>query len=143
MRLSPNSFYSKRPIAVFNIRGSKYRLLCAIHFNRKIIFVRDFLPHAEYSKDHMKTTSWKAEMETRTHAVWESSSQHILCGIAQPSYLWLQPLSTRFGPCCPSSRMPRRAWAGGSSQAIVCNARQTPEFRASLAPVRRIVWATP
>lgn len=46
----------KGPIAVFNIRGNKYRLLCAIHFNRKIIFVRDFLPHAEYSKGTWRQT---------------------------------------------------------------------------------------
>jgi mRNA interferase HigB len=46
----------KGSIAVFNIGGNKYRLLCAIHFNRKIIFVPDFLPHAEYSKGTWKQT---------------------------------------------------------------------------------------
>jgi mRNA interferase HigB len=46
----------KGPIAVFNIRGNKYRLRCAIHFNRKIIFVRNFLTHAEYSKEAWKET---------------------------------------------------------------------------------------
>jgi hypothetical protein len=30
----------KGPITVFNIGGNKYRLLCAIHFNRKIFFSR-------------------------------------------------------------------------------------------------------
>ena len=33
---------------VFNVGGNKYRVICAIHFNRQMVFVRDVLTHAEY-----------------------------------------------------------------------------------------------
>ncbi len=36
------------PWTVFNIGGNKYRLICAIHFNRSRIFVRHVLTHKEY-----------------------------------------------------------------------------------------------
>ena len=42
---------SRRNIAVFNIGGNNFRLLCAIHFNTGIVFALRFLNHAEYSKD--------------------------------------------------------------------------------------------
>lgn len=39
---------------VFNISGNKYRLITAIHFNRKKVYIRDILAHAEYDKDKWK-----------------------------------------------------------------------------------------
>ena len=33
---------------VFNIAGNHYRLIAAIHFNTRILYVRAVLPHAEY-----------------------------------------------------------------------------------------------
>jgi mRNA interferase HigB len=36
---------------VFNIGGNKYRLIAAIHYNRKMIFIRNILTHAEYNKN--------------------------------------------------------------------------------------------
>ena len=45
---------SKRTVTVFNASGNKYRLLTAIHYNRKIVFTLRFLTHAEYSKDEWK-----------------------------------------------------------------------------------------
>ena len=36
---------------VFNISGNKYRLIAAIHFNRKKVFIRDILTHAGYDKN--------------------------------------------------------------------------------------------
>lgn len=39
---------------VFNIGGNKYRLICAIHYNRRKAYVRAILTHAEYSRG-----SWK------------------------------------------------------------------------------------
>lgn len=39
---------------VFNIRGNTYRLITAIHFNRGIVFVREFLTHAEYDRGTWK-----------------------------------------------------------------------------------------
>jgi len=35
---------------VFNIGGNKYRLVASIHFNRQVLYVRNVLTHAEYSK---------------------------------------------------------------------------------------------
>ena len=35
---------------VFDIGGNKYRLIAAIHFNRKMVFVRHVFTHREYDK---------------------------------------------------------------------------------------------
>ncbi|MBN2391306.1 MAG: type II toxin-antitoxin system HigB family toxin [Anaerolineae bacterium] len=37
-------------LVVFNISGNKYRLIAAIHFNRKKVYIRDILTHTEYDK---------------------------------------------------------------------------------------------
>ena len=36
---------------VFNIGGNKYRLIAAIHYNRKIVYIRNILTHSEYDKN--------------------------------------------------------------------------------------------
>lgn len=46
---------SGRTLYVFNLRGNRYRFICAIHFDRKKLFVREFLTHADYSKQTWKT----------------------------------------------------------------------------------------
>jgi len=39
---------------VFNIKGNNYRLITAIYYNRGLIYIRDFLTHAEYDKGERK-----------------------------------------------------------------------------------------
>jgi mRNA interferase HigB len=39
---------------IFNIKGNRYRLITAIHYNAARIFVMRFLTHAEYSKGTWK-----------------------------------------------------------------------------------------
>ncbi len=39
---------------VFNIGGNKVRLIAAIHYNRKKIYIRAVLTHAEYDEDKWK-----------------------------------------------------------------------------------------
>ena len=39
---------------VFNIGGNKIRLIAAIHYNRKIIYIRHVLTHKECDKDFWK-----------------------------------------------------------------------------------------
>ena len=39
---------------VFNIKGNTYRLITAIHYNRKRVYVRDALTHVEYDRDRWK-----------------------------------------------------------------------------------------
>ena len=39
---------------VFNISGNKYRLITAIHFNRKKVYIRAILTHSEYDKGQWK-----------------------------------------------------------------------------------------
>ncbi|MDR1304864.1 MAG: type II toxin-antitoxin system HigB family toxin [Verrucomicrobiales bacterium] len=36
---------------VFNISGNKYRLIAAIHYNRRRIYIRAILTHAEYDRN--------------------------------------------------------------------------------------------
>jgi len=37
-------------LSVFNIGGNKYRLIAGIHYNRKMLYIRYILTHAEYDK---------------------------------------------------------------------------------------------
>lgn len=41
-------------VTIFNIKGNAYRLIVAIHYSTGIVFIRDFLTHAEYSKGTWK-----------------------------------------------------------------------------------------
>lgn len=41
---------------VFNISGNNFRLISAIHYNRKKVFIRYVLTHSEYDKG-----KWKEE----------------------------------------------------------------------------------
>jgi mRNA interferase HigB len=50
----PVAVASGRTVVVFNIRGNRYRLVTAIHYNRQIIYTLRFLTHAEYSKNRWK-----------------------------------------------------------------------------------------
>ena len=48
---------SGRKVVVFNIRGNHYRLIVAIHYNMRKVFVLRFLTHADYNKN-----KWKGEL---------------------------------------------------------------------------------
>ncbi|WP_081605115.1 type II toxin-antitoxin system HigB family toxin [Leptospira alstonii] len=39
---------------VFNISGNNFRLIAAIHFNRKKVYIREILTHSEYDKGKWK-----------------------------------------------------------------------------------------
>ncbi len=41
-------------LTVFNIGGNKYRLIASIHYNRKKVFIRAVLTHAEYDRGTWK-----------------------------------------------------------------------------------------
>ncbi|MFN2455059.1 MAG: type II toxin-antitoxin system HigB family toxin [Pyrinomonadaceae bacterium] len=41
-------------LTVFNIGGNKVRLIAAIHYNRKRIYIRAVLTHAEYDEGKWK-----------------------------------------------------------------------------------------
>jgi mRNA interferase HigB len=45
---------SGNTVTVFNIRGNKYRLITAIHYNRRRVYVLSVLRHSEYSKNRWK-----------------------------------------------------------------------------------------
>ena len=45
---------SGKSATVFNACGNKYRLVVAIHYNTRMVFVLRFMTHAEYSKDTWK-----------------------------------------------------------------------------------------
>jgi mRNA interferase HigB len=41
-------------LTVFNVGGNKIRLIAAIHYNRKKIYIRAILTHTEYDKSKWK-----------------------------------------------------------------------------------------
>lgn len=41
-------------LTVFNIGGNKVRLIAAIHYNRKKVYIRSVLTHAEYDEERWK-----------------------------------------------------------------------------------------
>jgi mRNA interferase HigB len=43
-----------RRVVVFNIGGGAFRLITVIHCNRRIVYIRRFLTHAQYSKGDWK-----------------------------------------------------------------------------------------
>jgi mRNA interferase HigB len=45
---------SGNTVTVFNIGGNKYRLILSIKYRWAVIYVRDFLTHAQYDKDTWK-----------------------------------------------------------------------------------------
>ena len=47
---------------IFNIKGNDYRLITAIHYNTKMVFVRDFQSHAEYSKKNYQSKIEKGKL---------------------------------------------------------------------------------
>ncbi|HAT51560.1 MAG: type II toxin-antitoxin system HigB family toxin [Nitrospirae bacterium] len=48
--------YVPPKFTVFNIGGNKYRLVAVIHDNRRKVYIRAVLTHAEYARD-----DWKRE----------------------------------------------------------------------------------
>ena len=48
---------SGRTATVFNVKGNRYRLIAALHYNRGICYALRFLTHAEYDKG-----AWKNEL---------------------------------------------------------------------------------
>ncbi len=47
---------SGNTVTVFNLCGNKYRLVVAIHYNRRIVYILRLLRHAEYTKGIWKNT---------------------------------------------------------------------------------------
>jgi mRNA interferase HigB len=40
---------------VFNIGGNKFRLIAAVHYNRKKVYIRHVLTHAEYDRGRWRS----------------------------------------------------------------------------------------
>ncbi len=45
---------SSKTVTIFNIAGNHHRLITAIHYNTRNIFILKILTHADYSKDRWK-----------------------------------------------------------------------------------------
>ncbi len=41
-------------LTVFDIGGNKYRLIAAIHYNRRKVYIRNILTHSEYDRGTWK-----------------------------------------------------------------------------------------
>ena len=48
---------SGRNVTVFNVCGNDFRLITAIHYDKRRVYTLRFMTHAEYSKNH-----WKNEL---------------------------------------------------------------------------------
>jgi mRNA interferase HigB len=48
---------SGRSVAVFNIAHNRYRLIAAVHFNRRIVYTLRILTHKEYDRN-----AWKEKL---------------------------------------------------------------------------------
>lgn len=46
---------SGRTVTVFNVGGNDFRLITAVHYNHRKVFILNFLTHAEYSKENWKS----------------------------------------------------------------------------------------
>jgi mRNA interferase HigB len=47
-------------LTIFNIGSNKARLIAAIHYNRRQVYIRAVLTHEEYSQDRMIDDTWRA-----------------------------------------------------------------------------------
>lgn len=50
----PVTVGSGKSVTVFNVCGKKYRLVAAIHYNTKMVYVLRLMTHAEYGKNAWK-----------------------------------------------------------------------------------------
>ena len=41
-------------VVVFNIKGNHYRLIAAIHYNTKLVYILEVMTHVNYDKDKWK-----------------------------------------------------------------------------------------
>lgn len=54
VRKTFNSADAVGPFVVFNIKGNDYRLITAIHYNRKKVYIRDVFTHSKYDRWNKK-----------------------------------------------------------------------------------------
>jgi mRNA interferase HigB len=45
-------------LTVFNIAGNNFRLITYIDYERKKVFIREFLTHSDYDKGNWKRDAW-------------------------------------------------------------------------------------
>ena len=50
----PVKVASGRNVTVFNVCGNDYRLIVAIHYNKRRVYTLRFMTHAEYDKNQWK-----------------------------------------------------------------------------------------
>jgi len=50
VRKTFNSVDAVGVFTIFNIKGAKYRIITAIHYNRQKVFIRNVFTHAEYNR---------------------------------------------------------------------------------------------
>jgi mRNA interferase HigB len=50
----PVKVASGRSVTVFNVCGNDYRLIVAIHYNKRRVYTLDFMTHAGYDKNTWK-----------------------------------------------------------------------------------------
>lgn len=58
VRQSFNSADQVESLVVFNIKGNDYRLITYIDYQKKKVFIRNFLTHEEYNTDKWKNDDW-------------------------------------------------------------------------------------
>ena len=56
-RVDPVIVKSGHTVYVFTIRGNEFRLIAAVHFNRRVVYTLRFFTHAEYDRQN-----WENEL---------------------------------------------------------------------------------
>ena len=54
LKVTFNSVDHVDGLTVFDIGGDKYRLIAAVHYNRRKVYIRNVLTHAEYDRGTWK-----------------------------------------------------------------------------------------
>jgi hypothetical protein len=57
-------------LTVFNIGGNKARLIAAIHYNRRKVYIRAVLTHAEYDAGKWKENNMSTAQLNKAFAAW-------------------------------------------------------------------------
>jgi HTH-type transcriptional regulator/antitoxin HigA len=73
-------------LTVFNVGGNKVRLVTAIHYNRKRIYIRAVLTHEEYGRGKWKEQVMQNPSIDQTANAWSSLAENVFVPHTEEEY---------------------------------------------------------